>query len=78
VCEIITKLKNKEIFEEFLNTFFINVDTWNMQIKTYLKNQIVKVVINKKLNLEEEEFENTILKQILYGNESEEATNAKI
>jgi len=30
VSVITTKLKNREIFEEFIDIFFIDVGTWNM------------------------------------------------
>jgi len=38
VIEITNKLKNKEMLEEFINTSFIDVGTWNMQINAKLKN----------------------------------------
>jgi len=32
VSEITTKLKNKDMLEEFINASFKDVGTWNMQI----------------------------------------------
>jgi len=33
VSEITTKLKNKDMLEDFIDTYFIEISTWNMQIK---------------------------------------------